>query len=50
MLPIGIESLSIHNLAVGEALIDMEFHRIAGEVVVAPLRHAEHGVRVLAHL
>jgi hypothetical protein len=50
MLPIGIESLSIHNLGVGEALINMEFHRLAGEVVVAPLRHAEHGVRVLAHL
>jgi hypothetical protein len=50
MLPIGIESLSIHNLAVGEAFIDLEFHRIGGEVVVAPLRHAEHGVRVLAHL
>jgi glycogen debranching enzyme len=50
MLPIGIESLSIHDLPVGEALINMEFHRIAGEVVVAPLRHAEHSVRVLAHL
>jgi glycogen debranching enzyme len=50
MLPIGIESLSIHDLPVGEALINMEFHRIAGEVVVAPLGHAEHGVRVLAHL
>jgi glycogen debranching enzyme len=50
MLPIGIESLSIHDLSVGEALINMEFHRIAGEVVVAPLKHAEHGVRVLAHL
>ena len=50
LLPIGIESLSIHDLAVGEALINMEFHRIAGEVVVAPLKHAAHGVRVLAHL
>jgi glycogen debranching enzyme len=50
MLPIGIESLSIHDLPVGEALINMEFHRIGGEVVVAPLRHAEYGVRVLAHL
>jgi glycogen debranching enzyme len=50
MLPIGIESLRIHNLAVGEASINMEFDRIAGEVVVAPLRDAEHTVRVLAHL
>jgi hypothetical protein len=50
MLPIGIESLSIHDLSVGEALINMEFHRVAGEVVVAPLKHTEHGVRVLTHL
>lgn len=50
MLPIGIESLCIHNLSVGEACINLEFHRVAGEVVVAPLKHAEHAVRVLAHL
>ncbi|HYL71434.1 MAG TPA: amylo-alpha-1,6-glucosidase, partial [Candidatus Dormibacteraeota bacterium] len=50
MLPIGIESLRVSELAVGEAHIDLEFYRVGTEVVVAPLRHAEHGVRVLAHL
>jgi glycogen debranching enzyme len=50
MLPIGIETLSIRDLAVGEARIDVEFHRLGGEVVVAPLKHSKSGVRVLAHL
>jgi hypothetical protein len=50
MLPIGIETLSIRDLPVGQARIDIEFHRMGSEVVVAPLKHAKAGVRVLAHL
>jgi hypothetical protein len=50
MLPIGIETLSIRELPVGEARIDIEFHRMGSEVVVAPLKHTQSGVRVLAHL
>jgi len=50
MLPAGIDSLRIRDLPVGRACIDLEFHRIANEVVVAPLKHSESGVRVLAHL
>jgi glycogen debranching enzyme len=50
LLPVGIEALSIRDLPVGQARIDIEFHRMAGEVVVAPFKHVEAGVRVLAHL
>jgi glycogen debranching enzyme len=50
MLPIGIESLRVSELRVGETHIDLEFYRVGSEVVVAPLKHAERGVRVLAHL
>ena len=50
LLPIGVESLSIRDLPVGDVRIDLEFHRIGDEVVVMPARHADGGVRVLAHL
>lgn len=50
LLPSGAESLSIWNLPVGDAGIDLEFRRIGAEVVAVPRRHVEGGVRVLAHL
>lgn len=50
MLPIGIESLSIRDLAVNEARIELEFHRIGEEVVIVPAKHVGSAVRVLAHL
>jgi glycogen debranching enzyme len=49
-LPEGVESLCVQNLPVGDASIDLSFHRMGAEVVVAPARHLEHDVRVLAHL
>lgn len=50
LLPSGTESLSIRDLPVGDACIDLEFHRIGAEVVAVPVKHVEGGVRVLAHL
>ncbi|MGH8137588.1 MAG: amylo-alpha-1,6-glucosidase [Steroidobacteraceae bacterium] len=50
LLPIGVESLSIRNLQVNDACIDLEFRRIGDEVVAVPSRHGDAGVRVLAHL
>jgi glycogen debranching enzyme len=49
-LPIGIESLKIADLPINEARIDLEFQRIADEVVVIPTKHTDAGVQVLAHL
>jgi glycogen debranching enzyme len=49
-LPIGIESLKVRDLPVGDASIDLEFHCIGAEVAAVPTRHVEAGVRVLAHL
>lgn len=50
LLPSGTESLCIRDLPVGDAVIDLEFHRIGEEVVAVPGKHVEGGVRVLAHL
>jgi glycogen debranching enzyme len=50
VLPIGIESLKIADLPVGHTRIDLEFQRIAEEVVVVPTKHTDGGVQVLAHL
>jgi glycogen debranching enzyme len=50
ILPLDIESLSIRRLPVRGATIDLDFHRIGEEVVVAPSGHLDGGVRVLAHL
>lgn len=50
LLPIGIESLSIRDLPVGDVCIDLEFHRLGAEVVVVPAKHVDGGVCVLAHL
>ena len=50
LLPIGIESLSIRDLPVGDVCIDLEFHRIGKEVVAVPAKHVDGDVRVLVHL
>lgn len=50
MLPIDVESLAIRGLPVGDASIDLDFHRIDKQVVVVPSLHVDSGVRVLAHL
>ena len=50
VLPIGIESLSIRDLPVGNVWIDLEFHRIGEEVAAVLAKHLDGGVRVLAHL
>ncbi|HLS82031.1 MAG TPA: glycogen debranching N-terminal domain-containing protein [Steroidobacter sp.] len=49
-LPDGVDSLTVHDLPVGEATIDLHFHHIGEEVVAAPARHHQAGVRVLEHL
>jgi glycogen debranching enzyme len=46
-LPIGVESLTVHDLPVGAHQIDLEFHKIQTQVVVVPSRHDAAGVRVL---
>jgi glycogen debranching enzyme len=51
VLPEGIESLRIRDLPVGDARIDIEFHRLGGEEVGSvPTGHDAGGVTVLAHL
>jgi glycogen debranching enzyme len=50
MLPADIDTLYVRDLPLDNARIDLEFHRIGAEVVVAPSRHLESGVRVMAHL
>ena len=50
LLPEGIDSLRVCELSVGDAQIDIEFHRLGAEVGAVPFRHLEGGVKVLAHL
>jgi glycogen debranching enzyme len=50
LLPEGIESLRVQELPIGDAHIDIEFHRLGNEVGAVPFRHTEGGVKVLAHL
>jgi glycogen debranching enzyme len=50
LLPEGIESLRVSALPVGTSCIDIQFHRLGGEVGAVPFGHAENGVTVLAHL
>jgi glycogen debranching enzyme len=50
LLPEGIESLRLRQLPVGDARIDIEFHRRGEEVGAFPLGHAERGVKVMLHL
>jgi glycogen debranching enzyme len=48
VLPIGIESLMITDLKIGESSIDLEFHRLGTEVVAVPSKRAD--IKVMAHL
>jgi glycogen debranching enzyme len=50
LLPEGIEVLRVRQLPVGEARIDIEFHRLGKEVGAFPLGHTQGGVNVLLHL
>ena len=50
VLPQGIETLRICKLPVGDACIDIEFHRLGDQVGTVPSGHTEGGVNVLAHL
>jgi glycogen debranching enzyme len=50
LLPVGVDTLAIRDLPVGDRTIDLEFHRIGAEVAAVPARHIEGGIRVLAHL
>ena len=50
LLPEGIDSLRVYELPVGDAQIDIEFHRLGAQVGAVPFRHLEGGVKVLAHL
>ena len=46
LLPIGIESMRVIDLAVGDARIDLEFERVQHQVLVAPLRDTDVQVYV----
>jgi glycogen debranching enzyme len=48
LLPIGIESLAITDLKIGESSVDLEFHRLGTEVVAVPGRRTD--IKVMAHL
>ena len=50
LLPESIESLRLRQLPVGDARIDIEFHRMGAEVGAFPLGHTERGVNVMVHL
>lgn len=50
LLPEGIDSLRVCELPVGDAQIDIEFHRLGDDVGAVPFHHLEGGVKVLAHL
>jgi glycogen debranching enzyme len=49
-LPIGIEAISLRNLAVGDACIDLNFERVQHQVIVAPSGDSHSAVRVYLHL
>lgn len=46
LLPIGIESMRLSDLAVGEARLDLEFERVQHQVLVAPVRATDVHVYV----
>jgi glycogen debranching enzyme len=47
VLPIGIESLAITGLKIGESSLDLQFHRTGTEVVAVPSKRAD--IKVMAH-
>jgi glycogen debranching enzyme len=49
LLPIGIETVHLSNVAVGDARIDLNFERVQQQVIVSPTRDAQ-GVQVYVHL
>jgi glycogen debranching enzyme len=49
-LPEGIEELTVHDLEVRDARIDLQFTRVDEHVVVVPSGHVAGDVRVLVHL
>jgi glycogen debranching enzyme len=49
-LPIGIEAMEIAGLEVRGSRLDLNFRRIGGDVVAAPIKRSDTNVRVLAHL
>jgi glycogen debranching enzyme len=50
LLPIGIESLTLRDLAVGDCRTGLQFQRIGAAVVAVPDEHPDQDVQVLAHL
>lgn len=46
-LPIGIESLTIRGLMVKGSRVDLEFHRVGGEVIALPTKRAADSLKVL---
>ena len=46
VLPAGVERLSIGRLQVGEARVDLDFHRLGDQVVVTP-RNRTGEVRIV---
>jgi glycogen debranching enzyme len=49
-LPIGIETLALRDLRVGNGRVDVSFQRIGSQVVALPAKHGHDEVQVLAHL
>ena len=49
-LPMGIGSLSVDNLEVGGSETQLQFRRLADEVVVAPRQTRGNAIRVLVHM
>ena len=49
-LPIGIESVSVHGLAIQDSRIDLEFRRVGNEVVALSNRRIEGPLKVLTVL
>jgi glycogen debranching enzyme len=49
VLPIGIETLTVRDIPVGDARIELRFQRIGERIVVLP-QNATGGIQVVAHL
>jgi len=49
-LPIGIEALTLRNLEIGAARLELHFRRIGDAVVVTSHCDTNHGVQVLTQL
>ena len=49
-LPVGIESVVLNNLLVGDATLHLEFRRLADQIVVAPREMCGSGAQILVHM